>query len=88
MTDQNEPQQYRRKQPDTVHVSTGGAVYEIRVGTRTYCFQIPGGCGICEMNNDGSGRKTPWPKAVWDAVDLWEKQGRRMNGNRCLWGTL
>lgn len=66
-------------------VCYGGPVYEIEVRGRLWLFEAPYSCGLVPLNKDGSPRQSPWPGFVWDAVQLWEDQGKRIDGDRCVW---
>lgn len=71
--------------PLLVCVLTSGPTYKISAGGKEYQFELPKFCGLCEVNRDGSDRQSPWPKVVWNAVVAWQRQGKRMDGNRCVW---
>jgi hypothetical protein len=65
----------------------GGPTHYIDVGRQSYQFELPYGCGLVPLNKDLSARMTPWPRAVWDAVDLWSKGGERVDEDGvCVWG--
>lgn len=64
--------------PDDVVVACMmvGQAYEICVDGELYQFDWHYYSGPQPTNKNGSMRKAPWPRKVWNAVQLWHDQGK------------
>lgn len=67
------------------HLCTGDPTRSITVLGRVYRFEMHPRCGPIPLNKNGSVRKNDWPIDVWHDVDVWVKQGEKIDedGN-CL----
>lgn len=68
-----------------VHIDFGGTQRTIIVRGKRYYLEFHRWFGPLALNKDGSDRKTEWPNYVWSAVQKWIDQGKRMDGDICLW---
>jgi hypothetical protein len=57
----------------------------IEVNGRDYYFEWSDRFGPRAVNKDGSERKREWTKTVWDCVQAWCDQGKRLDGDRCVY---
>lgn len=60
-------------------------MYFIDVGGKRFRFEYHRYCGPMPVNRDGEVRISPVPKAFWEAVTVWCKQGKRLDGDVCVW---
>ena len=66
------PCEYFELSDGTWGVLCSGDIKSVTVDGKTYDYEIPYGCGLMTLNQDGSQRLSPWPKKVWDAVNAQE----------------
>lgn len=58
----------------------------IEVDGKVYPFEWSERFGPLPVNEDGSERKTAWPRKVWKAVDRWIALGKEKDGaGLCVW---
>ena len=68
-------------------ILTGGSIQRIVAFGTPYLFEWHPYCGPVDLNEDYSEKKEQ-PSAespFWEAVTYWDQQGRRMNGEWCIW---
>ncbi len=56
-----------------------GEAYEIKVDDKLCHFDWHRYSGPQPANRNGATRRTSWPKKVWEAVQLWSDQGKRVD---------
>ncbi|MCZ6654849.1 MAG: hypothetical protein O7D91_17710 [Planctomycetota bacterium] len=67
---------------------TGGPTFEIEAGGKKFLFEWNryGGPTILDRRNHNPTGNQPRPKSpFWDAIDSWNKQGRRVADGLCVW---
>lgn len=67
-------------------ILTGGLDYKIGVGGRIIPFEMHPYCGPCALTKTGRELKLGPRHPFWNAVTLWNEQGRRVSDQGlCLW---
>ena len=65
----------------------GGQDFRITVGGKTYRFEDSDrfGPSLTTANGDIAKRQPSEHHPFWGAYEAWRKQGRRMDGQSCIW---
>jgi hypothetical protein len=65
----------------------GGPTLTIEVAGKAWRFELPPYCSLVIIGKRGDPVRTePGPRhPFWRAVELWVEQGKRLDGNRCVW---
>jgi hypothetical protein len=68
-------------------LTVGGPTYAIEVAGKVWRFELPPYCSLVIIGKRGDPVRTePGPRhPFWRAVELWVEQGKRMDGDRCVW---
>lgn len=67
------------------HIDIGGTTRYIVVRGKKRWFEMHRWFGPIPTRKNGDYLVTDWPKYVYDAVDIWESKGKRMDGDECVW---
>lgn len=68
-----------------IHISVGGPTHHIRVGKKTWTFEMHRMLGPMLCNAQGDGLKRE-PTHVMQAITYWAQQGSRLDANGyCIW---
>ena len=77
---------YKFRDGSAAILNTSGPTRIIESGGQTFYFTFHEYCGPMMENKHGRELQSMPPKRspFWDALHFWLKQGKRMNGNRCV----
>lgn len=65
------------KQTRTISICTGGPKRRIKVGKRSYLFEMHSHCGPLPCDHLGNERVVPDGSKFWTAVSQWAQQGEK-----------
>lgn len=65
----------------------GGPVQTIRVRGKPYRFEMHHYCGpfTVKKNDDPTANQPEPGDPFWEAVTLWDRQGRKVENGECVW---
>lgn len=66
-------------------ITLGGTQREIVVNGITYYLEMHHYCDPMRLTKSGMSHQKDFPQHVIDAVQLWIDQGKRIDGNVCVW---
>lgn len=66
-------------------VDIGGSQREIVVNNTTYYMEFHHYCGPMRLTKSGMSHQKDFPRHVWSAIQNWIDQGKRMDGDVCVW---
>ena len=71
---------------EVVCILKGGPDRTIEVDGKDYYFEMNPRVGPCPQTKRRAERKTPWPRKVWAAVQIWIEQGKQLDAEEyCVW---
>ena len=66
-------------------IDFGGSQRELVVNGITYYMEFHRYHGPIRLTKSGCGHQQDFPSHVWDVIQKWIDQGKRMDGDLCVW---